>query len=98
AVLDSGLDQQRRARVALEVLHLLGLGVGPDPDLAVARHVPERHRVWPAPRADRGDDRDALALDQLRELLVRELDLLAPGGHQAGEMMSVSNGASPAID
>ena len=64
-VLGPGLDQQRRPRVALEVADLLRLGVGPDPDLAVADDEPHRHRVRPAARPDRGDDHDPLGVEQL---------------------------------
>ena len=68
AVVVAGLDQHGRPRVALQVAHLLGLRVGPDPDLAVAGHEPHRHRVRPAAWPDAGDDRDPLPLEQLAQL------------------------------
>src|SRR3712207_6872906 len=44
-VLDAGLELQRRPRVALEVLGLLGLRERPRPDVAVAHDEPQRHEV-----------------------------------------------------
>jgi len=78
AVLAAGLHQHRRPRVAFEVAHLLRLGVGPDPDLALARHEPERHRVRPSPRPVGGDDRDPLLREQLEQLPLAQPDLVAP--------------------
>src|SRR4029077_20959687 len=77
AVLVPGLDQHRRPRVAFEVAHLLRLGIGPDPDLAPARHEPEWHRVRPAAGPEAGDEGHALALQQLQQLGVAEDDLVA---------------------
>ena len=48
-VLLAGLDLKRRARIPLEVAHLLGLRVGPGPDRPLPDHVPQRHQVRPAP-------------------------------------------------
>src|SRR3712207_7441603 len=45
-------DLDRRARVALQVLRLLRLGVGPADQLHALRHVPERHQVRPALRSE----------------------------------------------
>ena len=73
----AGLDRQRRARVALEVAHLLRRGVGPRPQLVVAHDVPQRHQVRPAVAADRRADHGALLVQERVELGVAHPDLLA---------------------
>src|SRR5919206_4536459 len=78
------LDLERRARVALEVAHLLGLGERPRPHLrrvAVAgraHDVPERHEVRPAAPAVRRADHGPLLAEEREHLLVGHLDLVAP--------------------
>src|SRR5579871_214002 len=69
------LDQQRRPGVALEVAHLLRRGVGPDPDRAVAQHVPEGHHVRPSVAADRRAADDPLGGEERLELVVAHRDL-----------------------
>src|SRR5947207_244669 len=82
-VLAARLDQQRRARFAFEVAHLLRLRVGVDPDLPLARHVPQRHHVRPAPRAEARDRDDALILDEAPLLLGLKGDDCAGARHSA---------------
>src|SRR3954463_9519337 len=65
-VLDSVLDLNRRMRVALEVPRLLRLGERPADEIAaVLGHVPERHEVRAAARAECGDGHHLLLRDEI---------------------------------
>src|ERR1700728_1780614 len=59
----TGLDEQRRVRIAFKVRDLLRGGIGPDPDLALADDVPKRHNVRPAVAAGRGANHGALVIE-----------------------------------
>src|SRR5207237_10406905 len=81
----AGLDLQARARVSLEVAHLLGARIGPRPDPGdgvvlgrLAQHVPQRHQVWPAARSERRAGDGALPREERAHLRVAHPDLLPP--------------------
>src|SRR3954447_15647240 len=84
-VVVAGLDLERGPRVALEVADLLGLRVGPGPDRAFARHVPERHEVRPAVAAERRAGDHALLGEEGGDLVVAHADLV-PAAHGAGRL------------
>ena len=80
-VLDAVLDADGRARIALEVLRLLRLRVGPADQLRAVRHVPERHQVRAAVRAHCGALHDHLLGQEGAQLGVAHRDLVASAGH-----------------
>jgi len=66
-----------RPRVALEVSHLLRLRVCPGPELPLPHHVPERHQMRPAAHPIGRADHDALLPEEVGDLVLAHLDLLA---------------------
>src|SRR3954447_12791687 len=76
-VVDAGLDLKRRARIALEVAHLLGLRVRPRPQAPVAHDVPERHEMRAAVAAVGRADDGALLVEEGQHLVLAHLDLVA---------------------
>jgi hypothetical protein len=71
------LDQQRHARIALDVPDLLALGEGRHHDRAVRLHaVPHRHRVRRAVPVDRSDDDRLRLREEVAQLGVGHLDLV----------------------
>src|SRR5213078_3542711 len=78
------LHLQRRARIALQVAHLLGLRIRPDPDGAAPHDVPERHQVREAVAAVGRADHGALLVEEGQRLLVGHGDLCAAVRHALG--------------
>lgn len=82
-VLGAGFEHDGDFGVALEVLDLLGFGVGGEVDLAVDDAVPHGDQVGVAAGADGGGLEGPAVVDVGLDLFVGHVDLAASAGHVA---------------